>query len=107
MIEKTIFGKTPDGQSVDLYTLTNSHGVEVRVMNYGGIVVSIRVPDKTGKLDDVVLGFDSFAGYLDNKHISARSSGGTEIGLPARNSPWMASPTTWPRTTAPIPCTAA
>lgn len=67
MIEKTIFGKTPDGQPVELYTLTNRNGVEVRVMNYGGIVVSIRVPDKAGKLDDVVLGFDSFAEYLDNK----------------------------------------
>ena len=67
MIEKTTFGKTPDGQSVDLYTLTNSHRVEVRVMNYGGIVVSLRVPDKNGKLDDIVLGYDNFAGYLDNK----------------------------------------
>jgi len=67
MVEKTAFGKTPDGQPVDLYTLANSHGVEVRVMNYGGIVVSLRVPDKAGKLDDVVLGYDSFTEYLDNK----------------------------------------
>jgi len=67
MIEKTTFGKTPDGHSVDLYTLTNPHGVEVRVMNYGGIVVSLRVPDRTGKLGDVVLGYDNFAEYLDNK----------------------------------------
>jgi aldose 1-epimerase len=67
MIEKTTFGKTPDGHTVDLYTLTNSHGVEVRVMNYGGIVVSLRVPDRAGKLDDVVLGYDNFAEYLDNK----------------------------------------
>jgi aldose 1-epimerase len=61
------FGTTQEGQSVDLYTVTNSHGLEVRAMNYGGIIVSLRAPDKTGKLEDVVLGFDNFEGYLNNK----------------------------------------
>jgi aldose 1-epimerase len=67
VIKKEAFGKTPDGKTVDIYTLTNSHGMEVRAMTYGGIVVSLRVPDKQGKLADVVLGFDNFDGYLDNK----------------------------------------
>jgi len=65
--KKEVFGKTPDGKTVDLYTLTNSHGMEVRAMTYGGIIVSLRVPDKSGKVADVVLGFDTFDGYLDNK----------------------------------------
>jgi aldose 1-epimerase len=65
--KKEVFGKTPDGKTVDLYTLTNSHGMEVRAMTYGGIIVSLRVPDKSGKVADVVLGFDKFDGYLDNK----------------------------------------
>ena len=58
------FGTTPDGQPVTIYTLTNSSGMEVRVMTYGGVVVSLKVPDRNGVLDDVVLGYDSLAGYL-------------------------------------------
>ena len=65
-VRKQSFGKTGDGRPVDLYTLTNSKGMEVRAMTYGGIIVSLRVPDKTGKLDDVVLGHDALDGYLVN-----------------------------------------
>lgn len=65
-IRKDPFGKTQDGRAVDIYTLTNVHGMEARITNFGGIVVSLRVPDRTGKLDDVVLGFDSLEPYLTN-----------------------------------------
>ena len=65
-VRKQSFGKTGDGRPVDLYTLTNSQGMEVRAMTYGGIIVSLRVPDKTGKFDDVVLGHDALDGYLVN-----------------------------------------
>jgi aldose 1-epimerase len=65
-IKTDSFG-TLDGNSVALYTLTNVHGLEVHVTNYGCIIVSVRAPDKQGRMDDVVLGFDNFAGYLDNK----------------------------------------
>lgn len=65
-VHKQSFGKTGDGRPVDLYTLTNSQGMEVRAMTYGGIIVSLRVPDKTGKFDDVVLGHDTLDGYLVN-----------------------------------------
>jgi aldose 1-epimerase len=51
---------------IRIYTLTNEKGVEVRIMNYGGIVVSIKTPDKNGSLADIVLGFDSLAGYIAN-----------------------------------------
>lgn len=60
----TDFGKTADGQSVSLYTLKNKNGIEAAITNYGGIVVSLKTPDRNGKLDDIVLGFDSLDGYL-------------------------------------------
>ncbi len=61
---KASFGKLADGTAVDLYTLANSKGFEARITNYGGIVVSLKAPDKSGKLADVVLGFDKLDGYL-------------------------------------------
>jgi aldose 1-epimerase len=66
-MKKQSFGKTSDGRPVDLYTLTNQKGMEVAITNFGGIVVSLKVPDRTGKFDDVVLGYDSLDGYLTNK----------------------------------------
>jgi aldose 1-epimerase len=65
-LKKSAFGKTKDGQPVDLYTLTNAAGMEVAITNYGGVVVSIKTPDRNGKFADVVLGFDNFDGYLNN-----------------------------------------
>ena len=64
---KTSWGKTPDGEEVDLYTLTNKNGVEVAISTYGGAVVSLKVPDRNGKLADVVLGYDSLDGYVNDK----------------------------------------
>ncbi len=65
--EKKPFGKTPDGQPVDLYVLTNKNGVEAAITNYGGAVVSLKVPDRNGKFGDVVLGYDSLDGYVNDK----------------------------------------
>jgi aldose 1-epimerase len=61
------FGTTFDGAEVRLYTLRNAHGLEARITNYGGILVSLMVPDRKGKFSDVVLGFDNLEGYL-NEH---------------------------------------
>lgn len=58
------FGKTPDGQEVDLYTLTNTNGITAKITNYGAILVSLEVPDKNGKLADITLGFDTLEGYI-------------------------------------------
>jgi aldose 1-epimerase len=55
-----------DGRPVNLYTLTNSHGLELRAMNYGGIIVSLRVPDRKGQMADIVLGHDKLEGYVPN-----------------------------------------
>jgi len=60
------FGKTPDGSEVQLFTLTNSHGMKLRAMTYGGIVLSLEAPDRDGKLADVVLGYDNLDQYLKN-----------------------------------------
>jgi len=58
------FGKTPDGQVVQMVTLANRSGVEAKIITYGGIIVSLKVPDRNGKLDDVVLGFDNLEDYI-------------------------------------------
>jgi aldose 1-epimerase len=60
------FGTTPAGATIDAYTLSNAHGIEVRALTYGAILQSIRVPDRGRHLDDVVLGYDSLDGYVRN-----------------------------------------
>lgn len=62
-IERTSFGKLPDGAEVDLYTLTNDSGMTAKITNYGAILTSLEVPGKDGKPVDVVLGFDKLADY--------------------------------------------
>ncbi len=57
---------TRDGRPIILYTLTNAHGVEVRAMNYGGIILSLRVPDRKGQLADIVLGHEKAEEYIPN-----------------------------------------
>jgi len=64
-VEQERFGAR-DGRPVILYTLKNSHGVEVRAMNYGGIIQAIRVPDRKGNFADIVLGHDTSEGYMPN-----------------------------------------
>lgn len=61
------FGKMPDGTAVEIYTLTDGP-YEARIMTYGGIVVSLKAPDKGGKSADVVLGFDHLEGYVANNN---------------------------------------
>ena len=61
------FEKTIDGKQTHLYVLKNKNGVEAAVTNYGGRIVSLFVPDKDGKLTDVVLGFESVDGFINSK----------------------------------------
>jgi aldose 1-epimerase len=65
-LARDAFGVTPDGKQVDLYTLTNANGIEVRVMTYGATIVSLKTPDKDSVMGDIVLGYDSLAGYIAN-----------------------------------------
>jgi len=65
-------GKLPDGSSVDIYTLKDNK-LELEVMTYGGFMLSLKVPDKNGKMEDVLLGFDTPSGYYENNHSSSAS----------------------------------
>jgi len=65
-MSKTLFGKTKDGKEVYAYELTNSKGMKAEVINYGAILTKLYVPDKNGKAEDIVLGFDDVAGYEVN-----------------------------------------
>src|SRR5713101_1877720 len=62
----TDFGTTPDGVTARIFALTNKNGLEARITNYGGIVVSLKTPDRNGAMGDIVLGFDSLAGYISS-----------------------------------------
>ncbi len=64
-IIKESYGKTIDGQSVDIYTLSNHNGMTVRITNYGGIIQMLTAPDKNGKYEDVVMGYDSLKNYIE------------------------------------------
>src|SRR5580704_1998736 len=57
------YGTTQGGQPVDIYTLTNDHGLRVRFLSYGGAITEIDVPDRTGRLDSIVLGLKTVAEY--------------------------------------------
>jgi aldose 1-epimerase len=63
-IEKKSFGKTAEGEPVDVFTLTNANKVQAKIMTYGATLIEVDVPDRNGKFDDLVLGFDNLEGYL-------------------------------------------
>jgi len=64
-VQKSSFGKLPDGAEADLYTLTNTNGLVAKISNYGTIITQLHVPDRTAKLADVVLGFNNLEQYLN------------------------------------------
>ncbi|MCU7496449.1 MAG: galactose mutarotase [Ignavibacteria bacterium] len=71
-ISERPFGKTPDGESVSIYTLTNSKGMQAEITNYGGIVVRLVVPGNNNNLSDVVLGFNTLEEYIkDSPYFGA------------------------------------
>ena len=59
------FGTLPDGRQIHVFTLTNAAGIEIRAIDYGGIILSILAPDRDGNLGDIVLGYDDLDGYLE------------------------------------------
>lgn len=65
-VKKELFGATNDGKEVSLYTLHNVKGIKAQIMDYGAILVNLFIPDKNGKVDDVVLGFDHIEDYFVN-----------------------------------------
>jgi aldose 1-epimerase len=75
MIEKSDFGTTHDGESVEMYTLVNRNGLRARVMTYGATLTELHVPDRNGRLADVVLGFSKFEPYLKGHPFFGSTAG--------------------------------
>jgi aldose 1-epimerase len=69
------FGHTADGKNVEIVTLTNIHGMQARVISYGASLQSLLVPDRNGKLADIVLGYDSLQGYLGRRQYFGATVG--------------------------------
>ena len=65
-MQKRSFGKTKDGKEVFLFSMENKNGVKAEVTNFGAILVNLFVPDKNGKAEDIVLGFDDVSGLLSD-----------------------------------------
>jgi len=71
-IDKRPFGQLPDGTTVDIYTLKNRNGLQVEITNYGGAVVTIRTPDRRGRMADIALGYAEPSGYVaDTSYFGA------------------------------------
>lgn len=100
-IEQHIWGMTPEGEAVVLYTMRNASGAEVRLGTYGAAVVSVAVPDRNGRMDDVALGYKNYDGYFGDPAAIGKSVGrcagriaggrmrieGTEYRLETNNGP--------------------
>jgi aldose 1-epimerase len=67
-ISRADYGKTPEGQAVELFTLHNRNGTEAQITNYGGTVTSLKTADKNGRFADVVLGYDTLADYVKSRN---------------------------------------
>jgi len=65
-IKQRSFGVLPDGRAVTCFELSNKTGIVIRVLNYGGIIQAIETPDRLGHMEDIVLGFNTLEGYLNN-----------------------------------------
>ena len=65
--ERVSFGRLPGDEVVEAFTLSNVNGIEVRATGYGAAIVSIRTPDREGRFDDIVLGYDDPTGYVEDK----------------------------------------
>jgi aldose 1-epimerase len=74
-LETAVYGKLDDGREVKIFTLTNASGLTAKVMEYGAILVGIEVPDCHGKKADVTLGFDTLAGWMNNKNFFGATVG--------------------------------
>ena len=107
-IERDIFDAMEDGRKVTLYTLSNDNGMTVKAIDQGGIIVSIEVPDRVGRVADVVLGYDGLADYLKKPGIPRRADRTVwATGSKMRNLSSMARYTIFSKTTGTITSTAA
>ena len=103
-VSKTKFGTMPDGTVVSKYTLSNANGMRVGILDYGGTVKEIFVPDRNGDLANVSLGFDNLEGYREKVLISAVLQAGMQTALHRVNLLLMENNIIWPPITVPITC---
>src|SRR3954463_3586836 len=122
-VTKTATRVTFKGKPIEVATLKNAHGIELQAINYGGVITSLKVPDRAGKISDVVLGFDQPQQYLAEptpphlratvggrgrpRRTSGPLSGATATGSRKGGSRSAARPTSSRPTTTRITCTAA
>jgi aldose 1-epimerase len=74
-IQKVEFGKTPDGKTVNLFTIKNANGVELKVSEFGATLVSLKVPDREGNFKDIIQGFDNLEGYIKDNTFQGVTAG--------------------------------
>lgn len=79
-VQTTLFGTLPDGREVTLFTLSNNNGINVKIINYGGIITAIEVPGKNGKVENIVCGFTTLDGYLNESYLENYPYFGAIIG---------------------------
>lgn len=105
--QQSSFGKLPDGTPIEKFVLTNSHGMQATVITYGGVLQALKVPDRKGHSEDVVLGFDDVQGYLDNPTVFFGATIG-RFGNRIADGRFSLDGKSYqiPRTTRPTPCTA-
>ena len=104
-VTKSEFGSMPDGTKVEIYTLEEG-ALKARVMTYGARLVSLEVPDRSGKVADIVLGYESLAGYTaDPKSYFGSIVGRYGNRIAHATFTLDGKATTFPPTTAPTPCT--
>jgi aldose 1-epimerase len=79
-LETSSFGKLKDGSEVTLFTITNQNNLSVKIINYGAIITSIEMPDKNGKAENIVCGFEKLETYLSNEYLGSYPYFGAIIG---------------------------
>ena len=74
-IQTEEFGKTEDGETVNLYTIKNANGIELKVSELGATLVSLKAPDREGNFEDIILGFDNLEGYIKDVSFQGVTAG--------------------------------
>src|SRR5664279_400654 len=106
-ISQRPFGQTKEGNLVTLFTLRNNNGAEAGICNYGGLVIFLKVPDRNGHFDDVVLGYDNLADYIKDTPYFGAMIGRYGNRIAKGKFTLDGKEYTWPSITVPMPCTAA